>query len=178
MWNRSANSEDQVHQLASCSRMWMVCSPACILTSSTSTSMSSGLARASWTSTELFEMDMHQLQQAAAMVMLSDINTNAQQQCSIKEMASKLATSSSSSVAVGERAARTTVEHACSHHRHERHERHDQRHLPSRALPYISILSLPPITRLRGCGEGWANHFSVHARKESMSLSVGHMLRN
>ena len=141
MWNRSANSEDQVHQLASCSRMWMVCSPACILTSSTSTSMSSGLARASWTSMELFEMDMHQLQQAAAMVMLSDINTNAQQQCSIKEMASKLATSSSSSVAVGERAARTTVEHACSHRRHERHERRDQRHLPSRAIFIYLILS-------------------------------------
>ena len=119
----------------------MVCSPACILTSSTSTSMSSGLARASWTSMELFEMDMHQLQQAAAMVMLSDINTNAQQQCSIKEMASKLATSSSSSVAVGERAARTTVEHACSHRRHERHERRVQRHLPSRAI-LISIYLL------------------------------------
>ena len=119
----------------------MVCSPACILTSSTSTSMSSGLARASWTSMELFEMDMHQLQQAAAMVMLSDINTNAQQQCSIKEMASKLATSSSSSVAVGERAARTTVEHACSHRRHERHERRDQRHLPSRAISSNLILS-------------------------------------
>ena len=146
MWDRSANSEDQVHQLASCSRMWMVCSPACILTSSTSTSMSSGLARASWTSMELFEMDMHQLQQAAAMVMLSDINTNAQQQCSIKEMASKLATSSSSSVAVGERAARTTVEHACSHRRHERHERRDQR-LPSRAISYllqVSYLILKP----------------------------------
>jgi hypothetical protein len=142
MWNRSANSEDQVHQLASCSRMWMVCSPACILTSSTSTSMSSGLARASWTSMELFEMDMHQLQQAAAMVMLSDINTNAQQQCSIKEMASKLETGSSSSVAVGERAARTTVEHACSHRRrHERHERRVQRHLPSRAI-LLSYLSL------------------------------------
>jgi hypothetical protein len=120
----------------------MVCSPACILTSSTSTSMSSGLARASWTSMELFEMDMHQLQQAAAMVMLSDINTNAQQQCSIKEMASKLATSSSSSVAVGERAARTTVEHACSHRRHERHERRDQRHLPSRAIIFIFIYIL------------------------------------
>ena len=103
----------------------MVCSPACILTSSTSTSMSSGLARASWTSMELFEMDTHQLQQAAAMVMSSDINTNAQQQCSIKEMASKLATSSSSSVAVGERAARTTVGLTCSHRRHERHERRD-----------------------------------------------------
>jgi hypothetical protein len=67
------------------------------------------------------------------MVMSSDINTNAQQQCSIKEMASKLATSSSSSVTAGERAARTTVEHACSHRHHERHERRDQRHLPSRA---------------------------------------------
>ena len=86
-------------------------------------------------------MDTHQLQQAAAMVMSSDSNTNAQQQCSIKEMASKLATSSSSSVAVGERAApRTTVEHACSHRRHERHERRDQRHLPSRAISiYLSI---------------------------------------
>ena len=112
----------------------MVCIPACILTSPTSTSMSSGLARASWTLMELFEMDRHQLQQAAAMVMLSDINTNAQQQCSIKEMASKLETISSSSVAVGERAALTTVEHARSHRRHERRERRDQRHLPSRAL--------------------------------------------
>ena len=34
--------------------------------------------------------------------------------------------------------------------------------------------------QLRGCGEGcgWANHFSVHTRKEPMSLSVGHTLRN
>mmetsp|Transcript_35470 Transcript_35470/g.83692 ORF Transcript_35470/g.83692 Transcript_35470/m.83692 type:complete len:203 (+) Transcript_35470:604-1212(+) len=43
-------------------------------------------------------------------------------------MASKLATSSSSSAAVGERAARTTVEPTCSHRRHERRERGDQRH--------------------------------------------------
>eukprot|EP00964_Phaeocystis_antarctica_P140242 scaffold105036_cov85-Phaeocystis_antarctica.AAC.1 len=44
-------------------------------------------------------------------------------------MASKLATSSSSSsAAVGERAARTTVEPTCSHRRHERHERGGQRH--------------------------------------------------
>ena len=28
------------------------------------------------------------------------------------------------------------------------------------------------------CGEGWANHFSVHTRKESTSLSAGHTLRN
>jgi hypothetical protein len=73
------------------------------------------------------------------MVMSSDINTNAQQQRSIKEMASKLATSCSSSVTVGERAARTTVEHACSHRRHERHERRDQRHLPSRAISSIYL---------------------------------------
>jgi hypothetical protein len=57
-------------------------------------------------------------------------------------MASKLETGSSSSVAVGERAARTTVEHACSHRRrHERHERRVQRHLPSRAI-LLSYLSL------------------------------------
>ena len=36
----------------------------------------------------------------------------------------------------------------------------------------------PGGVRVRGCGEGWANHFSVHTRKESMSLSVGHTLRN
>ena len=85
--------------------------------------MPSGLAkaRASWTLMELFEMGRHQLQQAAATVnMLSDINTNAQQQCSIKEMASKLATSSSSSAAVGERVV------SPHHNRYERHERLDQ----------------------------------------------------
>jgi hypothetical protein len=38
---------------------------------------------------------------------------------------SKLATSSSSSATVGERAARTTVGLTCSHRRHERHERRD-----------------------------------------------------
>jgi len=31
---------------------------------------------------------------------------------------------------------------------------------------------------VRGGGEGWANHVSVHTRKESMSLSVGDTLRN
>ena len=137
MQNRLVNSEDQARYTSLCSRISSVCSPACILTLPTRTSVSSELARASWTLMELFEMDRHQLQQAAAMVMLSDINTNAQQQCSIKEMASKLATSSSSSVAVGERAARTTVEHACSHRRHERRERRDQRHSPSRASTSI-----------------------------------------
>ena len=48
--------------------------------------------------------------------------------CSNKQMASKLSTGSSSNTAVGERTARTTMEHACSHRRHERRERRDQRH--------------------------------------------------
>ena len=48
--------------------------------------------------------------------------------CSNKQMASKLSTGSSSNTAVGERTARTTIEHACSHRRHERRERRDQRH--------------------------------------------------
>jgi hypothetical protein len=30
-----------------------------------------------------------------------------------------------------------------------------------------------PVARLRGCGEGWANHFSVQTRKESMSFVGG-----
>ena len=64
-------------------------------------------------------MPKPQLQQAAALVILPDIKTNAQEQCCIKEMTSKLATGSSSSTAVGERAARTTIEHACSHRRHD-----------------------------------------------------------
>ena len=62
-------------------------------------------------------MSKPQLQHAAVLVILSDMETNAQQQFSTKQKASKLATASSSSAAVGERAARTTVEHACSHRR-------------------------------------------------------------
>ena len=72
-------------------------------------------------------MSKPQLQQAEALVILSDIKTNAQQQFSTKQKASQQAREgSSSSAAVGERAARTTVEHACSHRRHERRERRDQ----------------------------------------------------
>ena len=86
-------------------------------------------------------MSKPQLQQAAALVILSDIKANAQQQFSTKQKASKLATgSSSSSAAVGERAARTTIEHACSHRRHERRERRGQRHLPARALFWNLII--------------------------------------
>ena len=84
-------------------------------------------------------------------------------QYSKKQMASKLATSSSSSAAVGERAARTTVEPTCSHRRHERRERGDQRHSrgqhggnffylsirrPAAEIPSSDVLSCLP---LAGC---------------------------
>ena len=52
-------------------------------------------------------MPKPQLQQAEALVILSDIKTNAQQQFSTKQMASKLAMDSSSSTVVGEREGRT-----------------------------------------------------------------------
>ena len=85
-------------------------------------------------------MSKPQLQQAAVLVILSDMKTNAQQQFSTKQKASKLATGSSSSAAVGERAARTTVEHASSHHRHERRERRDQRHSRGRRIHSFIII--------------------------------------
>ena len=66
--NRLVNSEDQAHQLALCSMMWIVCSPACIPTSPTSTSTSSELAWARWTVTELFVTDRHQHLPAATML--------------------------------------------------------------------------------------------------------------
>ena len=56
------------------SRIPSVCSTACILTSPTRTSTSSELARARWTVMELFMMDRHQLQQAAALVIMLDIH--------------------------------------------------------------------------------------------------------
>ena len=59
--NRLVNSEDQARYTSLCSRISSVCSPACILTLPTRTSVSSELARASWTLMELFEMDRHQL---------------------------------------------------------------------------------------------------------------------
>ena len=68
MWNMLASSEDQAHQLASCSRMWMVCRPACNPTSPTSESASSELAWARWTVTELFVTDRHQHLPAATML--------------------------------------------------------------------------------------------------------------
>ena len=60
-------------------------------------------------------------------------------QYSKKQTASKLATSSSSSAAVGGRAARTAVEPTCSHSRHERRGRGDQRHSRGQTRRELSI---------------------------------------
>ena len=74
MPNKLVNSEDQAHQLALCSMMWIVCSPACIPTSPTSTSMSSELGWATYIIKERFLMPKPQLQQAAALVIMLDTN--------------------------------------------------------------------------------------------------------
>ena len=68
--------------------------------------MLSELGWARYITKEMFMMPKPQLQQAEALVILSDIKTNAQQQFSTKQMASKLATDSSSSAAP-QRAGRT-----------------------------------------------------------------------
>ena len=75
MPNKLVNSEDQAHQLALCSMVWIVCSPACILTSPTSTSMSSELGWATYITNERFLMPKPQLQQAAALVIMLDTHT-------------------------------------------------------------------------------------------------------
>ena len=73
--NKLVNSEDRAHQLALCSMVWIVCSPACILTSPTSTSMSSELGWATYITKERFLMPKPQLQQAAALVIMLDIHS-------------------------------------------------------------------------------------------------------
>ena len=75
MPNMLVNSEDHVQQLALCRSMWIVCSPACILTSPTSTSMSSELGWATYITNERFLMPKPQLQQAAALVIMLDTHT-------------------------------------------------------------------------------------------------------
>ena len=67
-----------------------------------------------------------QLQQPAAVVILSNIKTNTPKQCSTKKMASELATSSSSIAAVGETAARLAIEPRSPHGRHGERERRGQ----------------------------------------------------
>ena len=71
-------------------------------------------------------MPKPQLQQAVAMVILSNTTIIPARQCSTKQTASKLATSGSSSAAVGEMVARTTVEPTSPHGPHERRERREQ----------------------------------------------------
>ena len=106
--NKLVNSEDQAHQLASCSKMWIVCSPACILTSTTSTSMSSELDWA--THITIHEREVLDAQAPApASSCLGDHDRHPHippHWCSSKQMASKLSTGSSSNTAVGERTAR------------------------------------------------------------------------
>ena len=70
MPNKLDNSEDRAHQLALCSMVWIVCSPACILTSPTSTSMSSELDWATHITNERFLMPKPHLQPAAALVIM------------------------------------------------------------------------------------------------------------
>ena len=66
------NSEDQARHISSCSRMQLVCSPACTQTSPTKTSTSSEPAWAKWTMMELFMTDRHQHLPAATMLHVLD----------------------------------------------------------------------------------------------------------
>ena len=66
------NSEDQARHISSCSRMQLVCSPACTQTSPTKTSTSSEPAWAKWTMMELFMADRHQHLPAATMLHVLD----------------------------------------------------------------------------------------------------------
>ena len=75
MPNKLVNPEDHVQQLALCRSMWMVCSPACILTSPTRTSTSSELGWATHITNERFLMPKPQLQQAAALVIMLDTHS-------------------------------------------------------------------------------------------------------
>ena len=71
------------------------------------------------------------------MVILSDMTIIAAQQCSTKQTASKLARSGSSSAAVGEMVARTTVEptsEPARPSRATRATRANKRHSPSREI--------------------------------------------
>jgi hypothetical protein len=88
--------------------------------------MSSELGWARCTTMERFMMLKLQLQQPAAVVILSNIKTNTPKQCSTKKMASELATSSSSIAAVGETAARLAIEPRSPHGRHGERERRGQ----------------------------------------------------
>ena len=134
MCNMLANSEGQAHHAYSCSRFSLGCKPG---RTADLADEHEHVERAELGQVHP-EGDVHDAQASAPAS--SSLGDHARHplippyRCSNKQMASKLATGSSSSTAVGERTARTTIEHACSHRRHERRERRDQRHLPVRAL--------------------------------------------
>ena len=78
---------------------------------------------------EMFMMPKPQLQQAVATVILSNTTIIPARQCSTKQTASKLATSGSSSAAVGDgwsQAPRSSVEPTSPHGPYERRERREQ----------------------------------------------------
>ena len=82
------------------------------------------------TTMELCMMDRHQHLPAVipTMVLVLDATLFPPQQSSTKQLASELATSSSSNAAVGDKVARVTVEPTCTRSRHEskQRERRDQ----------------------------------------------------
>ena len=112
MWNMLVNSEDHVQQLALCRSMWIVCSPACTLTSPTRTSTSSELGWATHITNERFLMPRPQLQPAAALVIMLDTNRLRHIGSAASRWPAALSTSSSINTAVGELTARTTIEHS------------------------------------------------------------------
>ena len=103
--------------------------------------MSSELSWARYIPKEMFMMPKPQLQQAAALVIMLEHPHIPPYRCSNKQMASKLATGSSSSTAVGERAARTHAPRSSTRARiaATSDERRDQRHWPARALLVLII---------------------------------------
>ena len=128
MCNMLANSKDQAHHTCSCSRFSLGCTPGrtADLADEHEHVERAGLGQV--------HHEGEVLDAQASAPASSSLGDHARHplippyRCSNKQMASKLATGSSSSTAVGERTARTTIEHACSHRRHERRERRDQRH--------------------------------------------------
>ena len=100
------------------------CSPACPLTSPTSASMSSELARARWTVTELFMIDRHPHLPAAIMLHVVDQPCLRHLCAALGRCRVRLATGSSSSAAVGETVAHHAIEPRSSRGRHGGRERH------------------------------------------------------
>ena len=118
-WNKLANSEGRAHQLASRSRMQMESSPACTLISSTSTSVSSELGWAWYTTNEGFMMSKPRLQQAAALVLVLH-------QLRFRHLCATHGRCPVSSAAVGETVPRHAIEPRSSHGRHGGRERRGQ----------------------------------------------------